>query len=119
MGPGGAAGAPATGATGEGGRELPRAAAPGAAAARGAAAPGAAASREAAAPSAAAARREAGRIARHAFSEAEADSMKPKAFIDHLDHDGIVAAIREAESRSRGEIRVHVANRKVEDAQRA
>ena len=45
--------------------------------------------------------------------------MKPKAFIEHLDHDGIVAAIREAEARCRGEIRVHVSNRKVEDAQTA
>jgi uncharacterized membrane protein len=45
--------------------------------------------------------------------------MKPKAFIDHLDHDGIVAAIRGAEARCRGEIRVHVANRKVDDAQKA
>lgn len=45
--------------------------------------------------------------------------MKPKAFVGRLDHDGIVAAIREAESRSRGEIRVHVSNRNVEDAQRS
>jgi uncharacterized membrane protein len=45
--------------------------------------------------------------------------MKPRTFIDRLDHDAIVAAIREAEGRSRGEIRVHVSNRKVPDAQKA
>jgi uncharacterized membrane protein len=45
--------------------------------------------------------------------------MKPKAFLKQLDHDRIVAAIREAEARSRGELRVHVANRDVDDVQQA
>lgn len=38
-------------------------------------------------------------------------------FVDALDDARIVAAIREAESHSRGEIRVHVAEDPVEDAQ--
>ena len=42
--------------------------------------------------------------------------MKPDAFVKALDHDRIVAAIREAETRSRGEIRVHVAEGPVDDA---
>lgn len=41
--------------------------------------------------------------------------MKPDAFVASLDDERIVAAIREAESRSRGEIRVHVAERAVTD----
>jgi uncharacterized membrane protein len=41
--------------------------------------------------------------------------MKPDAFVASLDDERIVAAIREAEARSRGEIRVHVAERKVAD----
>ncbi len=41
------------------------------------------------------------------------------AFVDALDDERIVAAIREAESRSRGEIRVHVAEEAVEDPQSA
>ncbi len=41
--------------------------------------------------------------------------MKPDAFVASLDDERIVAAIREAEGRSRGEIRVHVAEREVED----
>jgi uncharacterized membrane protein len=41
--------------------------------------------------------------------------MKPDAFVASLDDERIVAAIREAESRSRGEIRVHVAEREVTD----
>ena len=45
--------------------------------------------------------------------------MKPTAFLGQLDHDRIVAAIREAESRSRGEVRVHVSSQKVDDAQAA
>jgi uncharacterized membrane protein len=45
--------------------------------------------------------------------------MKPRSFLDRLDHDRVVAAIRAAEERSRGEIRVHVARRPVEDPQRA
>jgi uncharacterized membrane protein len=43
----------------------------------------------------------------------------PKTFLNALDHDRIVAAIRAAESRGRGEIRVHVARGEVADAQRA
>jgi len=45
--------------------------------------------------------------------------MKPDSFLDRLDHDRIVAAISAAEARSRGEIRVHVARKAVEDPQRA
>lgn len=41
--------------------------------------------------------------------------MKPEAFVASLDDERIVAAIREAEARSRGEIRVHVAEREVRD----
>jgi uncharacterized membrane protein len=41
--------------------------------------------------------------------------MKPDAFVASLDDERIVAAIREAEARSRGEIRVHVAEREVKD----
>lgn len=43
--------------------------------------------------------------------------MKAKAFLHTIDNERIVAAIRAAEARSRGEIRVHVARRKVDDAQ--
>jgi uncharacterized membrane protein len=45
--------------------------------------------------------------------------MKPKAFLGQLDHDRIVAAIREAEQGSRGEVRVHVSSQAVEDAEGA
>ncbi len=45
--------------------------------------------------------------------------MKPKAFVAALDDARIVAAIRDAEARSRGEIRVHVAAGVVPDARRA
>jgi len=45
--------------------------------------------------------------------------MKPKAFLGQLDHERIVTAIREAEGRSRGEVRVHVSSQQVEDAQAA
>jgi len=45
--------------------------------------------------------------------------MNPESFLSRLDHDRIVAAIREAEDHSRGEIRVHVARKAVEDPQRA
>jgi uncharacterized membrane protein len=45
--------------------------------------------------------------------------MNPQSFLNRLDHDRVVAAIREAEDRSRGEIRVHVARKAVEDPQRA
>jgi uncharacterized membrane protein len=41
--------------------------------------------------------------------------VKPDAFVKSLDDERIVAAIREAEARSRGEIRVHVAEREVAD----
>jgi uncharacterized membrane protein len=41
--------------------------------------------------------------------------MKPDAFVAALDDERIVAAIREAEARSRSEIRVHVAEREVAD----
>ena len=41
--------------------------------------------------------------------------MKPDVFVASLDDERIVAAIREAEARSRGEIRVHVAEREVAD----
>ena len=44
--------------------------------------------------------------------------MKPKEFVDALDDERIVAAIREAEGRTRAEIRVHVTTRPVEDAKR-
>ena len=42
--------------------------------------------------------------------------MRHDAFLDALDDERIVAAIREAESRSRAEIRVHVAESAVADA---
>jgi len=45
--------------------------------------------------------------------------MKPDSFLNRLDHDRIVAAISAAEARSRGEVRVHVARKAVEDPQRA
>jgi uncharacterized membrane protein len=41
--------------------------------------------------------------------------MKPDAFVASLDDERIVAAIQDAESRSRGEIRVHVAEGEVVD----
>jgi uncharacterized membrane protein len=41
--------------------------------------------------------------------------VKSDAFVKTLDDERIVAAIREAEARSRGEIRVHVAEREVAD----
>ena len=43
--------------------------------------------------------------------------MKMKSFLSQVDHDRIVAAIRAAEGGSRGEIRVHVTNRAVDDPQ--
>lgn len=41
--------------------------------------------------------------------------MKPDAFVKALDDERIVSAIREAEARSRGEIRVHVAEQETTD----
>jgi uncharacterized membrane protein len=45
--------------------------------------------------------------------------MKVSNFRDQIDHDRIVAAIRAAEERSRGEIRVHVVHHSVGDAESA
>ena len=45
--------------------------------------------------------------------------MKPDSFLGRLDHDRIVAAIAAAEGRSRGEIRVHVARKAIQDPQGA
>ena len=41
--------------------------------------------------------------------------MKPRAFLEALDHERIVKAIHEAEARSRAELRVHVSGRSVDD----
>jgi uncharacterized membrane protein len=45
--------------------------------------------------------------------------MQTKSFLGTLDHQRIVAAIAAAEARSRGEVRVHVSSRTVEDAEAA
>ncbi len=45
--------------------------------------------------------------------------MKVSNFHNQIDHERIVAAIRAAEERSRGEIRVHVAHHSVGDAEAA
>jgi uncharacterized membrane protein len=45
--------------------------------------------------------------------------MDPKDFLQHIDDEEIVAAIRAAEARGRGEIRVHVTSESVGDAQAA
>jgi uncharacterized membrane protein len=45
--------------------------------------------------------------------------MKQDEFVGKLDDERIVAAIKAAEARSRGEIRVHVASGEVEDVRRA
>jgi uncharacterized membrane protein len=45
--------------------------------------------------------------------------MKLDDFLKKVDHGRIVKAIRSAEARSRGEIRVHVSHRAVDDAQAA
>jgi len=45
--------------------------------------------------------------------------MKTRNFRDQIDHERVVAAIRAAESASRGEIRVHVAHHSVGDAEAA
>ena len=43
--------------------------------------------------------------------------MQTKSFLGALDHERIVKAIQEAEARSRGEVRVHVSQKAVADAQ--
>lgn len=45
--------------------------------------------------------------------------MKQEAFLDAIDEDRVVAAIQAAEDRSRGEIRVHVADGPVPEPRRA
>lgn len=45
--------------------------------------------------------------------------MRTDAFLGRLEHDRIVAAIRDAEGRSSGEIRVHVAAGEVDDVEAA
>jgi uncharacterized membrane protein len=45
--------------------------------------------------------------------------MKAKAFVKALDDERVLAAIREAEEGSRGEVRVHVAGGRVTDARAA
>ena len=45
--------------------------------------------------------------------------MDTKAFLGSLDDDRIVAAIKDVEARSRGEIRVHVTEKVVDDVQAA
>jgi uncharacterized membrane protein len=45
--------------------------------------------------------------------------MKTQAFLNALDHERIVKAIREAEACSRAEVRVHVSNQAVEDPAKA
>jgi uncharacterized membrane protein len=45
--------------------------------------------------------------------------MRPRRFVRALDEERIVAAIREAEGRSRGELHVHVTDRWVEDVRGA
>ena len=45
--------------------------------------------------------------------------MKVKSFLAAVDHDRVVNAIREAEGRSSGEIRVHVSGKTVDDAEKA
>ena len=42
--------------------------------------------------------------------------MRPKAFAKHLHHDSIVAAIRDAEHKTSGEIRVSISPKHIEDA---
>jgi uncharacterized membrane protein len=43
------------------------------------------------------------------------DEMKPKEFLDQLRHDDIVGAIREAEKKTSGEIRVFISRKLVPD----
>lgn len=45
--------------------------------------------------------------------------MKTGTFLKQLDHDRILEAIAQAEARSRGEVRVHVTARMVDDVERA
>ena len=45
--------------------------------------------------------------------------MQTKNFLDALEHERIVKAIQDAESRSRGEVRVHVSKQAVQDAETA
>jgi uncharacterized membrane protein len=45
--------------------------------------------------------------------------METRGFVDRLDDQRIVQAIRDAESRSRGEIRVHVSGQEVQDPRQA
>jgi len=45
--------------------------------------------------------------------------VKVRSFLKAVDHERIVAAIRDAEARSTAEVRVHVSNEPVEDAQKA
>src|SRR4029453_14703920 len=47
------------------------------------------------------------------------EDMETSNFLDALDHDRIVKAIADAEARSRGEIRVHVSQKPVDDPQAA
>ena len=56
---------------------------------------------------------------RAAGEEAEGADVRHDAFLAAIDDERIVAAIRSAESRSRGEIRVHVAEGLVSDPRRA
>jgi uncharacterized membrane protein len=45
--------------------------------------------------------------------------VRVKSFLHAIDHDRVVAAIREAESRSTGEVRVHVSSQAVDDPEKA
>jgi uncharacterized membrane protein len=45
--------------------------------------------------------------------------MRLEGFVKQVDNERVVSAIREAEARCRGEIRVHVTSQAVEDAERA
>jgi uncharacterized membrane protein len=45
--------------------------------------------------------------------------MKTTRFLHQLDHERVLTAIREAEARSRGEVRVHVSNQTPDDVQKA
>jgi len=42
--------------------------------------------------------------------------MQPRAFSKHLDHEGIVAAIRDAELKTTGQIRVRISPKHIDDA---